>query len=134
MRNGVFHFSFLVLKHILNHSAIAQWYLPAGTCLPKGRGREQLTAFIYRNMNDIYYVYVIKSEIDGRLYVGMSRDVAKRFDEHNKGYVFSTKGYRPWKLVFREKVGGRVEARRREKYLKGGSGKEYIKKMINNLN
>jgi len=101
-----------------SRSAIAQWYLPAG--------RQGVTGcFIYKNINDIYYVYVIKSEIDSRLYVGMSRDVAKRLCEHNKGQVFSTKGHRPWNLVFQEKVGNRIAARKREKFLKGGSKRVY---------
>ncbi|MDP3957519.1 MAG: GIY-YIG nuclease family protein [bacterium] len=78
----------------------------------------------------MYSVYVIQSQIDNRLYVGMSRDIKKRLDEHNNGKVFSTKGYRPWAFVYSEFIGNRVEARKREKYLKGGSGKEFIKKII----
>jgi putative endonuclease len=43
---------------------------------------------------------------------------------------FSTKGYRPWKLVFIEKVGERSKAREKEKYFKSGCGKELLKKII----
>jgi putative endonuclease len=39
-----------------------------------------------------YYVYVIKSEIDGRLYKGMSQDPPSRLIQHNAGKVRSTKG------------------------------------------
>ena len=73
----------------------------------------------------MYKVYAIQSEVDGRLYVGMSQDIEKRVREHNSGRVFSTKGYRPWKIVFAEEVGERAEARKREKYLKSGFGKEF---------
>ncbi|HMB65387.1 MAG TPA: GIY-YIG nuclease family protein [Patescibacteria group bacterium] len=83
-------------------------------------------------MNTIYYVYVIQSEVDGRLYVGLSENIEKRLKEHNTRQVFSTKGYRPWKLVYKEKVRNRQEARKREKYFKSGSGKEYLKEKINN--
>ncbi len=79
----------------------------------------------------IYYVYVIKSTKDSRLYVGISKKPLIRLNEHNLGRVFSTKGYVPWKLVFLEKVGDRVSARKREKYLKSGIGKEYLKNFIN---
>lgn len=75
----------------------------------------------------IYSVYAIKSEKDGRIYVGLSRNVIKRLEDHNKGRVFSTKGYRPWKLIYKEEVGERQKAREREKYLKSGVGKKFLK-------
>lgn len=78
----------------------------------------------------MYSIYIIESQRDKRLYVGMSQNVKKRIKEHNTGYVFSTKGYRPWKLVYSELVGSRVGARIKEKYYKSGSGKEYIKNVI----
>jgi len=81
-------------------------------------------------MNIIYSVYVIQSKIDKRLYVGLSKRVIERIKTHNKGQVFSTKGYRPWALVYIEKVGSRIEARKREKYLKSGCGKEFLKSFI----
>lgn len=75
----------------------------------------------------MFYVYVIRSEKDGRFYVGMTENVSNRLVQHNKGMTFSTKGYRPWILFFYEEFNTRLEARAREKYLKSGIGKEYIK-------
>lgn len=75
----------------------------------------------------MYFVYVLKSVDNWRFYVGMTADVEKRISEHNKGYTKSTKGYRPWQLFFFEEVDTRELARQREKYLKSGVGKEYIK-------
>ena len=66
--------------------------------------------------------------MDGRFYVGMCMDVKRRLREHNSGKTFSTKGYRPWMLFFVETYQTREEARKREKFLKGGSGKEFIKR------
>mgnify|MGYP002345318541 CR=1 FL=1 len=77
-----------------------------------------------------FSVYVIKSAQDGRLYVGMSRNITKRLRAHNGGQVFSTKGYRPWKLVYQEFLGPRQLARKREKYYKSGCGKQFIKAII----
>ena len=75
-----------------------------------------------------YYVYAIISHKDNRMYVGMSHDPERRLHEHNSGRVFSTKGFRPWVLVFFEDCGAdRVRARQREKYWKSGSGKEKLK-------
>ena len=75
----------------------------------------------------MFYVYVIRSEVDGRFYVGMCNDLERRITEHNGDKTFSTKGYRPWKLFFVEEYPSQMEARGRERFLKGGSGKEYIK-------
>jgi putative endonuclease len=75
----------------------------------------------------MFYVYVIRSEKDGRFYVGMCMDLARRIREHNAGKRFSTKGYCPWKLFFAEEFPTRAAAREREKSLKGGAGKEFIK-------
>jgi len=75
-------------------------------------------------------VYVIQSLKDGRLYVGMSENVELRVTQHNKGMTISTRFYKPWKLLFVEEYATRLEARKREKFLKAGSGKEYIKNWL----
>lgn len=75
----------------------------------------------------MYFVYAIKSLKDGRIYVGLSSNLQRRVIEHNSGYVFSTKGYVPWKLIDKEAVGNRKEDRVREKYFKSGFGKELLK-------
>jgi len=67
------------------------------------------------------------------LYVGFSKDVKRRLLEHNSGKTRSTKGYIPWKLVYQEQVESRIKAREREKYLKSGCGKEYIKKWLHSI-
>jgi putative endonuclease len=75
-------------------------------------------------------VYVIQSEIDGRLYKGQTSDIDKRIKEHNSGKTKSTKGFVPSKLVYLETFGTREEAVLREKYFKTGSGREFIKEKI----
>jgi putative endonuclease len=77
------------------------------------------------------FVYVIKSDIDGRYYVGIARSVEKRLKQHNAGVTKSTKGYRPWKLEFIEPYDNWAQARKREIYLKSGIGKEFIKSKRN---
>ena len=77
-----------------------------------------------------YFVYVLESEIDGRLYKGQTTDISKRINEHNAGKTKSTKGYRPWKLVYFEKFETIIEAVLREKYLKSGIGREYLKALL----
>lgn len=75
------------------------------------------------------YVYAIKSLKDGRIYVGMTSNVEKRLKEHNSGQTRSTKGYMPWVLFYSEIQITRVDARIREKFLKSGCGKEFLKSL-----
>jgi putative endonuclease len=76
----------------------------------------------------MFFVYVIRSDINGHFYVGMTADVDKRIVKHNDGSTRSTKPYRPWQLFFCERYDSRTEARKREVYLKSGTGKELIKR------
>ena len=77
-----------------------------------------------------YFVYVLKSEIDGRLYKGLTNDVERRIVEHNNGKTKTTKAYRPWSLVYKEKHESLEKAREREKYLKTGEGRELLKNIL----
>jgi putative endonuclease len=77
----------------------------------------------------MYYVYVLKSDKDGRFYKGMTRNISKRLIQHNNGENKSTKGFRPWRLVFKKQFETRMEAREFEKYLKSGIGREFLKKI-----
>ena len=78
----------------------------------------------------MFFVYAIKSEKDSRIYVGMCVNVELRLKEHNEGKTKSTKGFRPWMLIYSEEAANRIEARKKEKYLKSGVGKEFLKSLV----
>ncbi len=74
-----------------------------------------------------YFVYAIKSQKDGRIYVGLSSNPHNCLKSYNKGETFSTKGWRPWVLFYTELIGDRKEARIVERKLKSGAGKRVFK-------
>jgi len=74
-----------------------------------------------------FSVYAVKSGKDGRIYIGMSEDPVRRLLEHNRGDTKSTKGYRPWKLIYTKDFESRMGARSEEKRLKSGYGREFLK-------
>ena len=78
----------------------------------------------------MHYVYVLKSNKDGRLYTGCTEDLRKRFREHNDGKVTSTKDRAPFDLIYYEASLYRTDAFAREKYLKTGMGKRYLKNRL----
>ena len=78
----------------------------------------------------MYYVYAIKSISRNYIYVGMTNNLELRFLQHNNGESKTTKPYRPFLLIFSEILETRIEARNKEKYLKSGTGKEFLKALL----
>ncbi len=75
-------------------------------------------------------VYALLSEKTNEIYVGMTIHLDQRVKEHNSGKSKFTKGRIPWKLVYSEICASRLDARKREIYLKSGVGKEFLKRLI----
>ncbi|MFY9457557.1 MAG: GIY-YIG nuclease family protein [Candidatus Spechtbacterales bacterium] len=59
----------------------------------------------------------------------MTNNLERRFGQHQSGKERTTAPYRPFKTILVESYSSRIEARKREKYLKSGIGKEMLKKM-----
>ena len=75
----------------------------------------------------MYYTYVLQSIKDERFYVGFTKDLKLRFEQHNKGQVESTKERTPFKLIYYEACIDERDAKKREKYLKTYHGKMFLK-------
>ena len=76
------------------------------------------------------YVYVLRSLKDHQFYVGFTRDLPLRVQQHNKGFVTSTKKRVPFELVYWEGCLNQNDAAHREKYLKSAWCKRYIKRRL----
>ena len=77
----------------------------------------------------MYVVYLIESIKTGKWYIGYTQsDPFKRLNKHNSGEVQSTKGFKPWKLIYYESYIDRSDALGREKFLKSGSGRKFLEK------
>ncbi|PIP65731.1 endonuclease [Candidatus Peregrinibacteria bacterium CG10_big_fil_rev_8_21_14_0_10_49_16] len=75
----------------------------------------------------MYFVYVLRSQQHKYFYVGLTNNLVRRVLEHQRGKERTTRFYRPFDVIHTEKFSSRQEARIREKYLKSGSGKEWLK-------
>jgi len=76
------------------------------------------------------YTYILKSKKDSQLYLGSTIDLKKRFKEHNDSLVSSTKGRGPFSLIYYEACFNTDDAFARERYLKSGMGKRYLKNRL----
>lgn len=79
-----------------------------------------------------FYVYVLYSEKDHLLYTGYTNELRRRIEEHNKGKVISTKNRTPFILIYSEACLHQADAIAREKYLKTGMGKKFLKNRLKN--
>jgi len=77
-----------------------------------------------------YCVYVLFSEKDHQLYIGFTTDIQRRFGEHEAGKSKSTKGRRPFVLIFCEYYLFKSDAEKREFYFKTTAGKRALKIML----
>ena len=78
----------------------------------------------------MYYTYVLHSRIDLNFYIGFTKDLKQRFNEHDKGLVQSTKNRRPLNLIYYEACLSQEDATKREKYFKTYHGRMFIKRRL----
>ncbi|WP_425339412.1 GIY-YIG nuclease family protein [Aridibaculum aurantiacum] len=78
----------------------------------------------------MFYVYAIKSIHRSYIYVGLTENLERRFHQHQSGQNKTTKPYAPFIILHFEELPTRPESRSREIYLKSGSGKEFLKSLL----
>ncbi|HXF48612.1 MAG TPA: GIY-YIG nuclease family protein [Verrucomicrobiae bacterium] len=77
-----------------------------------------------------YYLYILRSRIDGKLYVGQTKNLARRLELHNLGAVKSTRRRMPFDLVWAEEFSSRGEAIKKERFLKSLEGSTFKKALV----
>ena len=82
-----------------------------------------------RDSKTMFYAYVLRNQ-NGRFYTGFTYDLRKRFKEHNDKKSLYTKHRGPYELIYYETGLDENDARQREKYLKSGTGKRYLKSRL----
>ncbi|MDP3772237.1 MAG: GIY-YIG nuclease family protein [bacterium] len=65
-----------------------------------------------------YYIYILYSLKDKRLYVGCTSNLSSRIKRHNNGAVDATKHRRPLEIIYYENFDNKVDAFNRERFLK----------------
>ncbi|MCH7883540.1 GIY-YIG nuclease family protein [Patescibacteria group bacterium] len=78
----------------------------------------------------MYYVYILKSIVAKKSYVGYTDNVERRLKEHNLGRHDYTKRHLPWELFYREEYPTKIGAIQRERYFKSAAGRRFLKKLF----
>ncbi len=79
------------------------------------------------------FVYLLENKIDKSWYIGFTTNLKKRLKEHLSGLGGkTTSSKKQWKLIYFECYLNKIDALGRERFLKSGSGRKYIKKQLRN--
>jgi putative endonuclease len=77
-----------------------------------------------------FHVHILVSQVTGRCYVGSTGDLPDRLSRHNSGQSKATKHGAPWRLAHCESYDNRSDAVRRERFLKTGTGREELERIL----
>jgi len=76
------------------------------------------------------FIYAIFDKYSREVYVGMTNNIERRLSEHKRGQSFYTRKFKDIVLIHKEEYNDYKTARKREKYLKSGCGKEFLKSLL----
>lgn len=78
----------------------------------------------------MYYVYVLYSRQYNRFYIGYTDDLRQRFQEHKDKKFHTTQRMEEIILVYYEACLSKKDATARERQLKAGFGRAYLRKRL----
>lgn len=78
----------------------------------------------------MYYVYILKSKKDGSRYIGATKDLKRRLQEHNSGSARYTESKIPFVITWYCVCKDKLKAYNFEKYLKSSSGYAFTNKRL----
>ncbi|MBU3663029.1 MAG: GIY-YIG nuclease family protein [Bacteroidetes bacterium] len=79
----------------------------------------------------MHFVYLLYSKDFDSFYIGYTKNLEVRLDQHNSGLTKSTKAKKPWVLVYTESFATQLEALKRERFLKSQRNKSFYKRLAN---
>ena len=78
----------------------------------------------------MHHVYILRSERDLKFYIGYTMNLSRRISEHKQGKVRCTNGRRPLKIIYYESFINKMDALRRERYLKSSKGRNMLRQLL----
>jgi predicted GIY-YIG superfamily endonuclease len=135
---------FFAAKYALRSSVLAERRSAPRGFVRSNLGLEIITKLLFRFFSvarprrvhhcqtaPMHFVYIIVSVAHPeRYYVGLTRNIRRRLDHHNKGFVCSTAPFRPWRLRSAICFIKRNRASEFEHYLKTGAGIAFLRKRL----
>ena len=81
----------------------------------------------------MYWTYLLENETDKSWYTGFTSDLKKRLSDHQSGNGGRTTSLKSkWRLIYCEGYLSKEDAMGRERFLKSGAGRRFLKKQLKN--
>ena len=81
----------------------------------------------------MFYLYLLENKSDKSWYIGSTSNLKRRIKDHQSGSGSrTTRLKRDWRLIYFEGYLNKLDALGREKFLKSGSGRNYLKRQLQN--
>ncbi len=81
----------------------------------------------------MFWTYLLENQNDKSWYIGYTSNLKRRLAEHQNGYgAQTTKNKINWQLIYCEGYKNKKDAEGRERFLKSGSGRKFLKKQLTN--
>lgn len=81
----------------------------------------------------MYFVYLLENQNDKSWYIGYTANLEERIERHKKGDgARTTSRKKNWELIYYEAYKNDKDAKGRERFLKSGSGRRFLKKQLTN--
>ena len=84
------------------------------------------------NFDEKYFLYIIWSEKLEKYYIGSTVSLERRLAEHNSGKANFTRKGIPWNMVYSEEFNTKMDAQKRERYIKRMKSRKYIESLVLN--
>ena len=78
----------------------------------------------------MYYVYILYSKKLSKKYIGVTKNLKIRIEQHKNKLVPFTSKINDWELIYYEVFSSKLNAYSEEKFLKSGKGRERIKFLL----
>lgn len=75
-------------------------------------------------------VYALYDKGLKQIYVGMTNNIERRLRQHQQGESLYTRRFSDFVVIYTESCEDHGDGRKREKYLKSGFGKKFLKTLI----
>ena len=79
----------------------------------------------------MWYTYVLYSSEQDKFYIGFTADLDRRLQEHKRGQTTTTSRMDDAVIIYYEACLSELDARDRERSLKSGFGRQYLRLRLN---
>ncbi len=118
---------------MVEHSAVNRRVVSSSLTRGAMKPRNLFRGFLVLNniiTHMAYFLYILKSKVVAKFYVGISQNPTLRLEYHNTIEKGFTSRYRPWEIVYTQEFRSKSEALVVEQKIKRWKSKKMIERIL----